>query len=44
MSKHCPYCDAPADNDIGWYFECENGHTFHMDDWSLDELEEGVTV
>jgi len=35
----CPYCNANAEqvsdsyND-GGYRNCDNGHTFHIDDWS----------
>lgn len=40
---NCPYCDGGAVRDIGWYFNCDNGHTFHIDDWD-EELGEGVTA
>jgi len=39
----CPYCDSHAVRTIGWYFDCDEGHTFHMTDWS-SELREGVTA
>jgi len=44
MTKHCPYCDAVASKSVGWYFDCENGHTFHLDDWGTSALNEGWTV
>lgn len=44
MSNYCPYCDAVTMRVEGWYFECENGHTIHLDDWTVEELSKGVTV
>jgi len=38
MPKYCPYCDARATRTQGWYFDCEEGHTFHLDDWTSEEL------
>lgn len=34
----CPYCSADATEvsdryDDGGYRECDDGHTFHVDDW-----------
>jgi hypothetical protein len=29
---YCPYCNAEAQRTIGWYFDCDNDHTFHIDD------------
>ena len=39
----CPYCDGSVTRVVGWYFDCENGHTFHIDDWG-NALREGATV
>lgn len=45
MARYCPYCDARAMRQRPtWYFECDNGHTFHLDDWGVADLREGNTV
>lgn len=44
FKMNCPYCDGDSVRDIGWYFNCDNEHTFHIDDWNADELREGTTV
>jgi transposase len=31
--SECPYCGADAERSGDtWYFDCENGHTYHADD------------